>query len=67
LGAKVIIASRSAEKLQKAAQEFATVGSGLVTPIPCNIRKEDEVKSLISQTLKRHGKIDFLINNGGGQ
>lgn len=24
-------------------------------------------RSLVSETLKRHGKIDFLVNNGGGQ
>lgn len=24
-------------------------------------------RSLISETLKKHGKIDFLVNNGGGQ
>ncbi|XP_021962925.1 peroxisomal trans-2-enoyl-CoA reductase [Folsomia candida] len=67
LGAKVVIASRSAEKLQIAVDEFAKVGSGNITSIPCNIRKENEVRSLISETLKRHGKIDFLVNNGGGQ
>jgi NADP-dependent 3-hydroxy acid dehydrogenase YdfG len=45
-GAKVVIASRSSEKLESAALEFAKVGSGQITPITCNIRKEDEVKYL---------------------
>ena len=40
---------------------------GDVQALQCNIRKEDEVKSVISQVLKSHGKIDFLVNNGGGQ
>jgi len=35
--------------------------------IVCNIRKEDEVRNLISETISKHGKLDFLVNNGGGQ
>ncbi|XP_076199008.1 peroxisomal trans-2-enoyl-CoA reductase isoform X2 [Aptenodytes patagonicus] len=38
-----------------------------VTPIQCNIRKEDEVEALVKSTLSLHGKIDFLVNNAGGQ
>ena len=38
-----------------------------ISSIVCNIRKEDEVQNLVQETLKKHGKIDFLINNGGGQ
>ncbi|XP_033105708.1 peroxisomal trans-2-enoyl-CoA reductase-like [Anneissia japonica] len=38
-----------------------------IKSIPCNIRKEEEVKNLVSSTLAEYGKIDFLINNGGGQ
>lgn len=26
-----------------------------------------QVKHLVSETLSKHGKIDFLVNNGGGQ
>lgn len=38
-----------------------------VTPIQCNIRNEDEVEALVKSTLSLYGKIDFLVNNGGGQ
>ncbi len=40
---------------------------GDVTPITCNIRHEDEVASLVNETIKKYGKLDFLVNNGGGQ
>lgn len=33
----------------------------------CNIRREDEVSALFATTLKQYGRIDYLVNNGGGQ
>lgn len=38
-----------------------------IADIQCNIRKEEQVQRLISDTIKKFGKIDFLVNNGGGQ
>jgi len=65
LGCKVVIASRNQENLNACVQEFQGVGN--ISSIVCNIRKEDEVRNLISETLSKHGKLDFLVNNGGGQ
>ncbi|KAG4070070.1 hypothetical protein HA402_013730 [Bradysia odoriphaga] len=65
LGCKVVIASRNQEKLEKCVKEFKPVGE--ISSIACNIRKEDEVRNLVSETIKRHGKLNFLVNNGGGQ
>ena len=33
----------------------------------CNIRSRDSVKNLISNTLEEFGRLDGLVNNGGGQ
>ncbi|XP_038058361.1 peroxisomal trans-2-enoyl-CoA reductase-like isoform X2 [Patiria miniata] len=38
-----------------------------VREVKCNIRNEDEVKSLMDATVQHYGKIDYLVNNGGGQ
>jgi len=65
LGARVVIASRNEEKVRKAAEEMGQLGD--VTPLRCNIRKEDDVKSLVQSTLEKYGRIDYLVNNGGGQ
>ncbi|KAJ6649584.1 Peroxisomal trans-2-enoyl-CoA reductase [Pseudolycoriella hygida] len=65
LGCKVVIASRNHEKLENCVKEFKDVGE--ISSIVCNIRKEDEVRNLVSQTLEKYGKLDFLVNNGGGQ
>lgn len=45
----VVIASRKFDRLKAAAEElnktFSSMGPARVTPIQCNIRKEDEVKT----------------------
>ncbi|XP_009885632.1 PREDICTED: peroxisomal trans-2-enoyl-CoA reductase [Charadrius vociferus] len=67
----VVIASRKFDRLKAAAEElnstFSSMSPAKVTPVQCNIRKEDEVEALVKSTLSLHGKIDFLVNNGGGQ
>ncbi|XP_062972795.1 peroxisomal trans-2-enoyl-CoA reductase [Elgaria multicarinata webbii] len=71
LGCNVVIASRKLDKLNAAAKELAAkiphTNSAQVTPIKCNIRKEEEVEALVKSTLDLYGRIDFLVNNGGGQ
>ncbi|GFO00258.1 peroxisomal trans-2-enoyl-coa reductase-like [Plakobranchus ocellatus] len=72
LGCKVVIASRNAKKLEAGAEEIRTWlrannHDSELHIIPCNIRKEEEVQNLISTTVKNHGQLDFLVNNGGGQ
>ncbi|XP_052090990.1 peroxisomal trans-2-enoyl-CoA reductase-like isoform X1 [Mytilus californianus] len=69
LGCNVMVASRNEERLRKATDEMK---KNITSPaeldhMQCNIRKEEQVQNLISTTLKRFGKLDFLINNGGGQ
>ncbi|TRY62289.1 hypothetical protein DNTS_025840, partial [Danionella cerebrum] len=71
LGCCVVISSRKIERLKSAAKELTQKippsSLAKVTPIECNIRIEEEVKNLMDSTLKLHGRIDFLVNNGGGQ
>ncbi|ERE83876.1 peroxisomal trans-2-enoyl-CoA reductase-like protein [Cricetulus griseus] len=71
LGCNVVIASRNLDRLNSAAEELRTSlppsSRAQVTAIRCNIRKEEEVNNLVSATLAKYGKINFLVNNGGGQ
>jgi citronellol/citronellal dehydrogenase len=62
LGAKVVISGRNQEKLEKAAAEIKNCDW-----VVCDIREEDQVKNLIATCLKRHGRIDGVVNNAGGQ
>ncbi|XP_074154844.1 peroxisomal trans-2-enoyl-CoA reductase isoform X1 [Sminthopsis crassicaudata] len=67
----VIIASRKFDRLKSAAEELNAArqpsNPAIITPIQCNIRNEEEVNNLVKSTLDIHGKINFLVNNGGGQ
>lgn len=71
LGCNVVISSRKFDVLKSAADELKTTlpltHQSQVTPIKCNIRKEEEVNNLVKSTLDIYGKINFLVNNGGGQ
>jgi citronellol/citronellal dehydrogenase len=62
-GARVVIAGRRADVLEAAAQEL---GDGC-SWISGDIREPDEARRLVRQTVQRHGSLDFLLNNAGGQ
>jgi peroxisomal trans-2-enoyl-CoA reductase len=68
LGCNVVIASRKMDALREAVKELKGAKlQGEVDCVGCNIREEAEVKRLFEFTLDRFGRLDHLVNNGGGQ
>ena len=67
LGARAVIASRKLERLEVAAKGLSADYGAEVMPVRCNVRERGEVDALFDATLKRFGKIDYLVCNGGGQ
>ena len=65
LGAKVAIASRKREHLDRALLELSPLGD--VIAEPCDIREPAEVEKLVAKVLEKLGAIDVLVNNAGGQ
>ncbi len=63
-GAKVILAARSADKLQQLEVELNQRG-GEAVAIPTDMRKRDEVDRMVEQAFNHFGRIDVLINNAG--
>ena len=64
LGARVTVCGRREEPLEE------TVGleaDGRVEARVCDIREEDQVDALVEGVCERHGRIDLLVNNAGGQ
>eukprot|EP00808_Paulinella_micropora_P021372 g22156.t1 len=68
LGCAVVIASRSLDRLQQAATQLVAGRSNKkILALQCNIRKEAEVARVVGETLRHWGRLDYLVNNGGGQ
>jgi citronellol/citronellal dehydrogenase len=64
LGARVVVCGRREEPLEQTA---ALAEGGRGEARGCDIREEDQVSALVDGVLERHGRIDLLVNNAGGQ
>ena len=63
-GAKLVLAARSADKLQQFADELSA-NSREVLAVPADVSDPGDLANLVDQTLARFGQIDVLINNAG--
>lgn len=62
-GASVVIAGRRPEVLSQAADELGERCSWIAG----DIREPGGAQTLVRGVLERHGRLDFLLNNAGGQ
>jgi gluconate 5-dehydrogenase len=63
-GAKIIITSRKAEDLEQAVGELKAAGID-ADWIAADCAKEDEIRALATESIKRLGHVDILVNNAG--
>jgi citronellol/citronellal dehydrogenase len=63
-GCRVTVCGRREEPLLQTA---ALDPRGLIDTKIADIREEDEVDRMVDCVLERHGRIDLLVNNAGGQ
>lgn len=63
-GIKVSLAARSKEELEGVCSEILALG-GLAAVFPTDVSSEDEVTSLVQNTIEEWGRIDIIINNAG--
>lgn len=66
LGAKVSLIGRKIENLEKVAKEISEDG-GKADFFACDIREEARVRESVAEIVAKHGCIDGLVNNAGGQ
>lgn len=62
-GASVLIAGRREEVLEAAAEEIGERCSYVVG----DVRDADQAQTIVRAALDRHGRLDLLLNNAGGQ
>jgi len=66
LGCTVAIAGRRPEPLEVVAAEIAADG-GRAIALPLNIRDEEAVDREVAALVANAGRLDFVVNNAGGQ
>jgi 3-oxoacyl-[acyl-carrier protein] reductase len=66
-GAHVVIADLDPELADAAAQKLTAGSNGHAgaTGVRCNVTSEDDVRTLVESTVKRHGGLDVFVNNAG--
>jgi NAD(P)-dependent dehydrogenase (short-subunit alcohol dehydrogenase family) len=66
LGGHVVIAGRTAARLDEVVESIGRCG-GSCLAVPTNIREPAQVDALRNTVYARYGRVDFLVNNAGGQ
>lgn len=65
-GAKVMICSRSEENVSKAAKDIAVETGNAVRAFVTDVRKKDDVRTMIDQIIDEFGSLHILVCNAGG-
>jgi NAD(P)-dependent dehydrogenase (short-subunit alcohol dehydrogenase family) len=63
-GAKLVLASRNAQRLNSAAEELRSKGSTVIS-VPTDVGRERDVIALFETTMKEFGRLDILVNSAG--
>jgi len=66
LGATVVGCGRRLEPLEETREAIEALG-GRADAVAADIRDAEQVDSLVDGLLERHGRLDLLVNNAGGQ
>jgi citronellol/citronellal dehydrogenase len=63
-GAQVVVAGRRLEVLEAAAAE---IGADRCSVAAGDIREPEDAERIVTTVVERHGRLDVLVNNAGGQ
>lgn len=65
-GAHVCICARCRDKLEKVAEEIRNK-DGHVIVVEADISREEDVETVVGQTVERYGTVDILVNNAAAE
>ena len=65
-GATVIICSRNKDKISKSAKDIELQNGSKVSFFQTDLSNEKDINKMIENIIKKHGRIDVLVNNTGG-
>lgn len=63
-GARIAICARDPEELRRAAADLNKTEVEVMA-VPCDISRREQVEAMVSQVMRRFGRIDVLVNNAG--
>jgi NAD(P)-dependent dehydrogenase (short-subunit alcohol dehydrogenase family) len=63
-GCRVVICARGEDGLDRARDDLRAGGAD-VTALPCDVSDSEQVEMMVSETLRRFGRIDVLVNDAG--
>src|SRR5579862_7058897 len=63
-GARIVVSGRRDEAGQALAVELRKAGAE-AEYVRADVRRDDEVRNLVDQTVKRFGRLDVAVNNAG--
>jgi NAD(P)-dependent dehydrogenase (short-subunit alcohol dehydrogenase family) len=63
-GARVVVSGRRDEQGQELVAELKALGAEAIF-VRTDVRKDEDVRNLVDQTVKRFGRLDAAVNNAG--
>ena len=63
-GSNLVLAARSYDQVVEVSKELSKFGSKVI-PVKADVTKIDDIKKMVSRTLREFNKIDILVNNAG--
>lgn len=65
LGGQLVIVGRNVDKLKETADNIIAAGGAPALQLQADMDKESDVEKIVTDTLKKFGKLNVLVNNAG--